>query len=151
MSNYCSVADVQGEFATGIIFDANGKVTDTQVTAFITDASTLIDSYIGNKYALPLTNDTGGQAAALLLYYCKSLVADKCRGLLQIKMATNDVGQNVRTGLATKDILALLSDVRDGNTKLPGDPDFQLADGGFASFAAETGQKPIFHKSERQW
>lgn len=146
---YCSAAEVASDFKD-IEFTSSTNVTATDVAGFITEADALINTYLGRRYAVPVTGSYT-DALALLKLYSRALVADRIRGIMEVKQATNkDGNQNVRSGLNAKDIIKLLTDLRDDVTDLPGVPKL-VTNGGFYSNNAANNVKPVMQKGTKQW
>lgn len=146
---YCTSDEVAKDFpATN--FEATGaKVTTDDIDEFIQDADALIDSYISSRYVVPVTADT--TALRTLRLFSRSLVADKVKGILEIKQPINTAAnQNVRSGLNTKDVLKLLEQIRDGQSQLTG-ATMISAGGGINSFNVREGKTARFKKDEDQW
>lgn len=148
---YAVVTDVQEDFPS-VTFtdDADSKVKLASIPNFITDADALIDSYLAVRYVVPVV---GAAALPVLKFYSRSLVADKIKGLLEIKQQTNErANQNVRTGLSTKDIIKILEGFRDGTSVLPG-ADLSPLPVGSGSFSSGGigGRTTRFIKDEEQW
>lgn len=117
---YSTVDDIKEEFSSTVTFtdDASSKVKLASIPNYIADADALIDSYIGARYTVPVTG--GPVSLSVLRFYSRMLVADKIKGILEIKRETSDrAQQNPRTGLSTKDIIKILEGYRDGTSVLP--------------------------------
>ena len=144
---YCTASDIQEDFA-GMSFTSGSKVTAEAVGNFITDADALINSYLAGRYSVPIT---GTAALATVKLLSRSLVADKVKGILEIKQATNQgANQNVRSGMSTRDVLRMLEDLRDGKAQLT-DATLVTAHGGISSFNVREGKTSEFQKDEQQW
>lgn len=146
--SYCAVADVQAEFKA-VTFTTTSLVTSTSVTSFITEASALIDTYVGGRYVVPIT---GASALALMSLFARTLVADRVRGILANKQQTNtDANQQVKSdGFSTRDVMKALNDIKSGLAFLP---DAILANPNASMFSNnyESGINPQFRKSTKQW
>lgn len=150
---YASPSEVASDFKDITFLAAaatpTSLVTSEDVTQFIVEADALINSYLGMRYETPVTANS--EALALLKLYSRSIVAERIRGILEVKQATNtQANQDVRRGLSMKDILTLLKDLKDGKTLLPG-ADLLTPTGPFYSKNYANNVKPVFKKSERQW
>lgn len=107
---YASQADLVSRFGSTELAQltdrTNGTVIDAAVvSAALADADALIDGYLAQRYALPVS-----PVPALLL----RIAADIARFLLHGKAAT----EKVRT--AYEDALKVLRDLSDGRAALPG-------------------------------
>lgn len=145
---YCVVADVQADFKA-TQFNASSLVTDTAVTQFIVEASSLIDAHVGSRYVTPIT---GTMALSLMSLFCRTLVADRVRGILANKQqVSTDANQQVKSdGFSTKDVMKALQDIKDGVTTLT-DATLLNVNASFYSENYSTGVNPRFNKNRRQW
>ena len=144
---YSTYAEIQADFKD-VTFTSTTLVKDTEVTQFIVEADSLIDSYVGKRYEVPIT---GTSSLSLMKLYSRTLVAERVRGILEVKQQTAQAtNQNVRSGLSTKDILKLLSDIRDEKTDLV-DATLLSDTGNFYSNNYTNDIQPVFKKNLKQW
>lgn len=150
---YCVYTDVQADFKN-ITFGSIDDVTPTMVTQeavtqFITEASALIDSYVGSRYVTPIT---GTKSLALMSLFCRTLVADRVRGILANKQQTNtDANQQVKSsGFGVRDVMKSLQDIKDGVSTLT-DATLAISGSAFYSQNNQSGINPRFQKNRRQW
>lgn len=145
---YCTVSDLAGDFKA-TTFSSTSMITDTTVAQFITEASALIDSYVGARYVVPVT---GTSSLSLMSLYCRTLVADRVRGILANRQQTNtDANQQVKSdGFSVKDVIKALQDIKDGVTTLV-DGTLINATASFYSNNNQCGVNPRFRKNSRQW
>lgn len=144
---YSTFADIEKDFPN-TSFTSTTKVTDSDIDDFITDADAMIDSYLAGRYEVPVT--AGASALSLLRLYSRTLVSDKVKGILEIKQASGNNTQNVRSGLTTKDVIKQLEAIRDGAAQLPGAA-LALKAGGLQSFNVKEGRETRFHMDEEEW
>ena len=146
--SYTTALEVQSDFKN-MTFGSTGNITSADVDQFIVEADALIDSYLGNRYVTPVLGNA--VALALLKLFSRTLVADRIRGILEVKQAMNrDANQSVRGGLTTKDVLAQLKAIRDRESILPGAEEL-ASGGGFYSNNAANDIEPVMKKDEKQW
>lgn len=146
---YCTSDEVAKDFPATNFGATGSKVTVDDIDEFIEDADALIDSYISSRYVVPVTADT--TALRTLRLFSRSMVADKVKGILEIKQPINTAAnQNVRSGLNTKDVIKLLEQIRDGQSQLTG-AIMLSSGGGINSFNVREGITPRFKKDEDQW
>ncbi len=147
--SYCAVADIQNDFKA-LTIGASTNVTTSAVTQFIVEASALIDSYVAQRWVTPITADA--TSLALMSLFCRTLVADRIRGIIANKQQTNtDPNQAVKSdGYSTKNVMQALNDIRIGNMQLTG-ATLLLANAGFVSRNNQQGEQPVFHKNRKQW
>jgi phage gp36-like protein len=145
---YCAVSDVQNDFKA-VTFTSSSLVTDSAVSGFISEASALIDSYVGQRYVTPIT---GAQALALMSLYARTLVADRVRGILANKQQTNtDANQQVKSdGFSVRDVMKSLQDIKNGDAQLV-DAVLLNSNASFFSNNYDRGVSPRFHKNRREW
>lgn len=146
---YCTVADIQAEFKT-ISFSSTSLVTDATVQTFITEASAVIDSKVGQRWVTPITADA--TSLALMSIYCRVLVSARVKGILENKQTTNvDANQNVKVfGMSASDVMKALEQIRNGETQLSG-ATLALANAAFYSNNNQNNVQPVFHKNTKQW
>jgi len=146
--SYCAYTDVQSDFKN-IQFTGTSLVTSSAVTQFITEASALIDSYVGSRYVTPIT---GTMSLALMSLFCRTLVADRIRGIMANKQqVATDANQQVKSdGFATKDVMKALADLKDGVSTLS-DAVLLNQNASFYSNNNQNGVNPRFNKNRRQW
>lgn len=151
---YCSVQDIQDDFKA-VVFLARGAnpsslVSIEAVDGFINEASALIDSYVSQRWATPITADD--TSLALMSLYARSLVATRVKGILQNNQQSNkDSNQNVLAAwLSVKEVLAGLTAIKNGEANLPG-ATLALPDGVFYSNNEANNRQPHFRKDRKQW
>ncbi len=147
--SYCAVADVQADFKA-LTIGAGTNVSTAAVTQFIVEASALIDGYVGQRWVTPITADAS--ALALMSLFCRTLVADRIRGIIANKQQTNtDANQAVKSdGYSVKNVMQSLNDIRLGNMQLTG-ATLILSNAGFVSRNYNANETPVFHKNRKQW
>lgn len=147
--SYCAVADVQAEFKA-VQFTTDSFVTSASVTQFILESDALINSYVGSRWVIPVTGDVN--SLALMSLFSRTLVADRVRGILANKQQTNtDANQQVKSdGFSTKNVMAMLLDIKNGNLQLSG-ASLLLANASFVSNNFERNSQPRFRKDRKQW
>lgn len=148
---YCSVTDVQNEFKNSptVVFAVGATITATTVSSFIDEASALIDSYVGQRYVTPIT---GVQSLLLMSLYCRTLVADRVRGILANKQQTNtDANAAVKSdGFTVKNVMQGLVSISKNEMALV-DATLLLPNGVFYSNNNQNNVQPQFRKGLRQW
>lgn len=145
---YSNVEDIQAEFKNADFAAATAIVKSADVSQWIQEIDSLIDSYVGIRYVVPVST---GDAATLLRMFSRLLVAERVRKKLEVKQGTNkDAEQNPRGALSTKDIMAQLQRIADGAISLAGlDP--ISTSGGFSSYNRSHCVKPEFKKDVKSW
>lgn len=147
---YCEVEDVQAEFKNTTFGATGTTVLVSQVEAWILQADALINSIIGKRYAVPVT-DQATEGFQLLKMYSTVLVSERVRKKLEVvQNATQNAQQNPKgVVLNTKEIMAALQAIAKGEVNLIGVGEAS-ADAGFSGtsgFAVE----PVFHKDGEEW
>lgn len=146
---YTTAADVQADFK-GTTFGSGTLVTSAAVTQFIVEADALINSYVGQRWTVPITADT--TSLALMSLFSRTLVATRVRGILENKQTTNvDANQQVKAdGYSVKDVMKALNDIKNGDMQLSG-ASLLLASSAFYSNNQAHSTPHTFHKGRKQW
>ena len=146
---YCSSAEVTAEFKNIDFSSATALVTTAKVDDWILEADALINSFVGQRYTVPVTS---GEGATLLKMYSRLLVSERVRKVLEVKkVAGGDSEQNPRgVILTTKDIMKALKDIAEGNVALIG-AELLISGGGFYSSGKADGSEFIFKKDCDNW
>jgi hypothetical protein len=143
---YATVSEVQGEFKK-IAFSTTSLVTEADVEAFIAEADALINSYVSQRYQLPVG---AGEGLTLLRMYSRVLVSHRVRGILSVK-SPNDLKQEPNAPyLSVADILKNLEKLKNGDLALTGATPVQSGGGMFSNTYAQ-GVEPRFRKDLDQW
>jgi phage gp36-like protein len=148
--SYSAVSDIIQDFKAMAI-DSDTAVTDAAVTQFIVEADALINSYVGQKYQVPVTG--GGDGLNLLKLCSRSLVSNRVRAIMQVKQPVNtDPAQNVSNPTLSKtDVMQILKDIREGNLNLDGATLLGSTSGGFTSQNVNNMVCPTIRKDSIQW
>lgn len=107
---YCTVADLVARFSETEIaqltdVEDRETVNDAVALAAIVEASGEIDSYLGARYALPITDAVPDQVSAV------------CRDIARYRLYDDHAPERVRTRY--EDAIAWLKLVMDGRIRLP--------------------------------
>jgi phage gp36-like protein len=151
---YCTYLAIQADFKSLTFLSSSASptslVTQEAVTQFINEASALIDSYVGQRWVTPITADA--TALALMSLFCRTLVADRVRGILANKQQTNtDANAQVKSdGYSVKDVMKALIDLKNGDMQLSGAM-LLLGNAAFYSNNNQNSVTPRFSKNRRQW
>lgn len=146
---YSTSSDVSSEFKNLTFASGTGFITSEDVDAFILEADALINSYVGQKYSVPVT--AGASALALLKLFSRTLVADRIKKILEVKQLQNTAAnQETRGAFGTKDVLAQLQKIANGDIALDGATPL-VSGGGFYSNNANECVEPVFHKDCKEW
>lgn len=85
MGTYVDIEDIESEFRQ-MDFGASGAlVADAEVTEFITQAESYVESRISCKYAVPIT---GTAPKSIIKTICTYLVADRISKIIKVKTNT---------------------------------------------------------------
>lgn len=114
MANYAAIADIQTEFKN-MTFNSASPVTDTQVTAFIGQASAYIDSTVGMKYELPIV---ASAALSVLKNICVFIVVERLKPLLKIDTGGSKGNQAPQTSNLRTVADQMLKDIQSNKTDL---------------------------------
>jgi phage gp36-like protein len=145
---YSTSAEVQADFKS-LVFTSTTLVTSADVAQFIAEADALINSYIGMKYAVPITADA--DTLNLLKLFSRTLVADRIKKILEVKQASStSANQDVRGAYSTRDVMTSLNAIRKGELSLSGATSL-ISGAGFYSQNSTDNVTPEFKKGEKQW
>ncbi len=146
---YCTVAQVESEFKSIDFSATDSLMPEATVTQFIVEADALINSFVGQRYEVPVTS---GDGLELLKLYSRTLVAERIKGIWETKNAVNSrADQNTRSSTLSKtDILNLLKSIAKGELALDGATK-NVSGGVFSSYTYDNGISPVFKKEEKQW
>lgn len=141
---YCSTDDIISEFKD-IKITATTPVKLDEVDDFILQSDSIIDSYISNKYVVPVT---AGAGLELLKYISIQLTAERIRFIMGVKTGDEETTQD-----PTKKFLAnpmdILKKISKGEMQLPGATEYTTQ--GVRSFVVGKNEKHVFKKCEEQW
>lgn len=145
---YCTTDLVQADFKE-LPLTTTSLVKIADVTQFIVEADALINSYVGQRYTVPVAS---GNALELLKLYSRSLVTARIKRLLEVKQEKNtDANQNVVGVLLSPSmVMKLLADIRDGSLALAG-ATLLNSSGAFYSKNVVDEVEAVIKKDERQW
>jgi len=145
---YSTSAEIQSDFKN-LTLSTTTLVTTADVEQFIVEADALIDSFIGMKYEVPVTG--GASALSLLKLFSRTLVADRVKKIMEVKQAQNtSANQDTRGAYSTKDVMAALKQIQNGDLKLSGATGL-VSNGGFYSHNNANSIEPTFKKGCKQW
>lgn len=150
---YATASDINNELKQ-ITFSATSAVTEGAVLDFLDQADAVIDMYISQRYATPVT------ASASLLVLKKiaiDIVVYRVAKILDLKKSVpipdGNIIQDITNGDAYKESMKLLIAIRDNKMDLPSEEKINGASG-IGSFHTESGNEdiePFFKKGVDQW
>lgn len=143
-SSYCTYTDVQSEFKD-IAFTTTTKITSTEVSGFISEASAIIDGVIGKKYTTPITGTT---SLLILKYICINLVANRIKTILMIK-SPSEAGNQENEKISDTTLLEMLNNIANGNIILS--DAVKLVQGGIRGYNYDNDIDAVFDKETTQW
>lgn len=145
---YTTVAEIQADFKS-MTFSPTSNVTDSAVTEFIVEADSLINSYVGTVYVVPVTT---GDGLNLLKLLSRSLVSARIKRIMEVKQDKNpDPSQNVLGVLLSPTaVMKILTDIKSQTAALAGAV-LLAASGGFFSANVSNDVCPRMKKDEKQW
>lgn len=146
---YCTSAEVESEFKKIDFAATNALVTTADVDAWILEADALVNSYVGQKYIVPVTT---GEGATLLKMYSRLLTSERVRKVLEVKDPKASEGAQNPRGviLSTAAIMKALEAIAKGDVALIGATPL-LSGAGFDSSAVSDGDKFTFQKDVDNW
>lgn len=144
---YSVEANIQAEFKN-LPISSTTNISSADVASFITQADALINSYVSKRYTAPVTS---GEGLELLKMLSIAIVAERIRGILQVKKSpASDADQSVRRMMSMKEIIKMLEDIASGDVALIG-AELNQSGGGLYSENVATHVEPYFKKDRKQW
>lgn len=114
---YADHSDIEAEFP-GTTFATGNNITDTIVDGYCNQESTVIDSYIGRRYTVPVTS--GSDALLFLKSICIKLVAARVGPKLMIGNAEQRSAKFEEAEAIRDGALKMLEEIRDRKASIPG-------------------------------
>lgn len=147
---YATYTDVASEFKD-ITFSSTTKVTDSEVTEFISQAEAHINGVVSKRYTVPVVLASAPISFAVLKQISIYMVADRVREILQVKqIGVEELKQGARPPNGRKEALAMLRDIVDGNIRLY-DATLATAHDGVKSFNVDEDIEHFFDATIDQW
>lgn len=148
---YATENDIANEFKNGV-FNANTTVNSSALSGFLSQEGALIDSYIVNRYALPISDP---QAILVLKKIEIDLVAYRVAKIQDLKKSNpipdGRIVQDLSNGASYRQSMKMLQALKNGELDLNGETEINPT-GGLSSFATDnTDCSPVFKKCEKQW
>lgn len=146
---YTTSEEIQSDFKD-VTFTSSTNVTEDDVTQFIVESDALINAYVGARYIVPVSQ--AGDGLNLLKLLSRSLVTARIKKIMEVKQEKSvDGNQNVvGVFLSPKEVMKILSDIKDDVLKLAG-ADPLASGGGFYSNNYSNDVEAVVQKSEKQW
>lgn len=147
--SYATVDEIVDEFKSLVIDEAKSVMTTSKIQSFIDQAGAEIDSFIFERYVLPVT---GTKSALFLKKICIDLVSFRVTKIISIKNAIPDskgVYQEILEGAFYREAMAKLKKIHNGDLKLVDAP--EAGGSPVRSYSQKATLTPIFKKNERQW
>jgi hypothetical protein len=126
---YCTYTEVSSEFKD-ITFSASTAVTDTEVSDFIDQSSSLIDGIIASKYEVPVT---GSMSLLVLKMICIWIVKARILSILSVKTPQDKTKQDPDGPTLLKQAMDMLKAIKKGDLALT-DAIVASSDDGLTSF-----------------
>ena len=146
---YCTEKEVIAEFKN-LTVTKDTAISTGDITSFIQQSEALINSYVSNRYTLPI--EITSEGFLLLKMISIAMVAERIRGIMEVKQASaKDALQTVRRLLDSKTIFQMLKDIRDGNIVITGAA--PIINNGSTLYSETQAQSitPQFKRNVRQW
>ena len=146
---YTTAIEVQGDFKD-TTFSTTSNVTTANVDQFIVESDSLINSYVGTVYTVPVT--TPGDGVNLLKLLSRSLVTARIKAVLQVKQDTNNDANQSIVGvlLSPTAVMKILKDIQNKDLSLTG-AEALTSGAGFYSHNVADSIESVMKKDERQW
>ena len=143
---YATAAEVTTEFKSVDFAATNAAVSTADVTQFIVEADSEINSKIGLVYETPVA---AGEGLQLLKMLSKMLVKDRIDGILSVKTGQPDSKQEAGQTVQEK-VDKILGEIASGKRVLLGATKISSGDG-VNSYASSTGKEFTMKRDETQW
>jgi hypothetical protein len=146
---YTTRVEIQGDFKD-MVFTTKTLVTSADVDQFIVEADSLINSYVGTVYTVPVT--VAGDGKNLLKFLSRSLVAARIKSVMEVKQPTNtDANQNVVGVLfSPAQVMKVLKDIQNKDIALAGASSL-VSGAGFYNNNVSNDVEPTVLKNTKQW
>lgn len=144
---YCTNTDISSEFKD-ITFSATTAVTDTEVDDFIDQMSSLIDSFISNRYETPVT---GPISLLILKFICILLVKSRILSILSVKTPQDKTKQDPDGPTLWDRALKMLEQLKKGQLILPDADGPGSFEGGMSSFLMNEDIDYTFTMEDKNW
>lgn len=145
---YTTYQEIEADFKD-TTFSSTSNVKQADVTQFIVEADALINSYVGQRYVVPVVS---GDGLNLLKFLARSIVTGRIKKILEVKQEkSTDANQNVvSVYLSQSQVVKMLEQIRDDNIKLDGATALETS-GGFFSKNYSEDVAPVIEKDTKQW
>lgn len=149
---YCTADDITSDFKNQDFTAADALVTTAEVTQFIVESDALINSYVGMRFAVPITDS---DALELMKLISRSLSSSRVKDILVQKTEESGGSEGkpieVRQGLlAYTDCIKTLKSIASGERFLFGATK-NVSNEGLYSENVALDIQPTFEKSTKQW
>ncbi len=143
MTDYCTVADVEGWFSN-TTFSTDTKITLAKVEQIITRKSAYIDDRIGSKYPTPIT---GTAALTRVKEICEYLVIADVEAVLKKGLGrTGETTRPIDYNKKAEDMITLLET---GESTLLDASETRTNE--FANYNEDNDIEPLFERDTTQW
>ena len=145
---YTTKEEIQADFKD-LTFTTTSNVKIVDVEQFIIESDALINSYIGERYVVPVTT---GEGLQLLKLYSRLLTTARIKKIMEVKQDKGqDANQNVVGVLMSPAaIIKALESIRDGKSSLVG-ATLLTNSGGFFNNNVSNDVEAVMKKDEKQW
>lgn len=145
---YTTKAEIEADFKE-ISFSTDTLVKEADVTQFIVEADSLINSYVGTVYTVPVA---AGEGLNLLKLLSRSLVASRIKRIMEVVQdKSTDANQSVvGVLLSVAQVIKILENIQNKKVTLAG-ASALTSTGGFYSKNASDDVEPVIKKDCKQW
>lgn len=144
---YATFTDVASEYKE-IAFTSTTKVTDSEVTEFITQTENAVNAAISNRYSVPVS--AGTMAASILKTVTIWLVKCRINSILSVKSPVDTAKQEPDGKTICEKAEEMLKDIVSGKMPLP-DAEASGLSGGMESFLMNQDVTYQFQRDENAW
>lgn len=143
---YCTYTEVSSEFKD-ITFSASTAVTDTEVSDFIDQSSSLIEGIIASKYQVPVV---GNMSLLVLKMICIWIVKARILSILSVKTPQDKTKQDPDGPTLLQQAMDMLKAIKKGDLVLT-DATAASTNDGMGSFLMNEDITYDFQVGESNW
>jgi phage gp36-like protein len=150
---YCLYTDIQSEFKdlplTLAAAPSPSSITQEDVTEFIDQSSSMMDSYIINRYEVPVSG--APVSLKFLKMICIWLVKARVLSILSVKTPQDKTKQDPDGPSLYKQAIEFLKEIKKGNLVLTDATQVDGYDGGMSSYLMDECVEHDFKIGENAW
>lgn len=145
---YCAVEDVQTDFKKIDFSSAGAVVSSDMVEDWIDQESELINSYICNRYKVPVSDVKSPASYMILKRIAIFLVSERVKNKIEVKTGISQKDSEEKSPNYSRTPLSDLKSISDGKIHLR---DAELLSSAVGSFNIDSCDQPVFDVTKQQW